>query len=208
MKTLFLTAALLIGLLVNASAQNHNFTPNRNMVAKGKTTVYFVAENPERYDWVRWDFGDGQMEFSINPAHVYDRVGIYDVKMIVSKGPKVDTICKKAFVTILPGSRPEIPGAVYENTLDLSNEQYQEKITGKANEVSVGIDNNVIRVCNKTNTNSDVEIRDINGNVFAKTTIESYEDIKNIDSSNLPKGLYLVVITDNGNTEVSKVYIK
>ncbi len=207
MKTLFFTTALLIGLLVNASAQNHNFTPNRNMVAKGKTTVYFVTENPERYDWVRWDFGDGQMEFSINPAHVYDRVGIYDVKMIVSKGPKVDTICKKAFVTILPAGRTEIPGAVYENTLDVSKEQYQESVK-KANEVSVGIDNNAIRICNKTNVNSEVEVRDVNGNVFTKTTIESYEDIKNIDSSNLPKGLYLIVITNNGNTEVSKVYIK
>lgn len=208
MKTLFLTAALLIGLLVNASTQNHNFTPNRNMVAKGKTTVYFVTENPERYDWVRWDFGDGQMEFSINPAHVYDKVGIYDVKMIVSKGPKVDTICKKAFVTILPAGRTEIPGVIYENTLDVSNEQYQESVTKKANDVSIDIDNNAIRICNKTNVNSEVEIRDINGNVFTKTTIESYEDIKNIDSNNLPKGLYLVVITNNGNTEVSKVYIK
>jgi hypothetical protein len=225
MKNLFIIAALIIGSFANANAENHHFTPNRNIVAKGKTTVYFVAENPEKYDWVKWNFGDGQMEYAINPAHVYDKVGVYDVKMIVSKGAQIDTFCKKAFVTILPGGGKQEGGTTY-NELgskleynkhfdDGSKDQFNEGIdkeiqpaqTNEKINVAINMDNNIL-IANKSLNTGSIEVRDINGNMFIQSSLEADEDIKTIETQNLPKGLYLVSIATSNGIQTAKVYIR
>jgi PKD domain/Secretion system C-terminal sorting domain len=225
MKNLFIIAALIIGSFANAYAANHNFTPNRNIVAKGKTTVYFVAENPEKYDWVKWNFGDGQMEYAINPAHVYDKIGVYDVKMIVSKGAQIDTFCKKAFVTILPGGGKQDGGIAYneshskleynkflnDGSKDQLNEVIDEKIqaaqTNEKINVAINMDNNIL-IANKSLNTGSIEVRDINGNMFIQSNLETNEDIKTLETQNLPKGLYLVSIATNNRVQTAKVYIR
>ncbi len=227
MKNLFIIAALIIGSFANAYAENHYFTPNRNIVAKGKTTVYFVAENPEKYDWVKWNFGDGQMEYAINPAHVYDKVGVYDVKMIVSKGAQIDTFCKKAFVTILPGSgKPAVGGATYNESHSkleynkrfddgskdqlnegIDNEIIQAAQTNEKINVAINMDNNIL-IANKSLNTGSIEVRDINGNMFIQSSLVADEDIKTIETQNLPKGLYLVSIATSNGVQTAKVYIR
>ncbi|MGY8866846.1 MAG: PKD domain-containing protein, partial [Methylophagaceae bacterium] len=47
-----------------------------------------------------WDFGDGTTDTSINPTHIYNSPGTYDVSLIVSGNTVIDTITKSSFVTI------------------------------------------------------------------------------------------------------------
>ncbi len=200
MKNIFFTAALFISLLANASEINHNFTPNKNITTKINVAVYFVTQNPENYDWVKWDFGDGQMEYSINPAHKYTKPGVYDVKMIVSKGAQVDTICKKGMITVIPNTNTLEQGD-YAYDLDLSQETLLNK---QAADISNDLDNNIIRIANKANDNGIVEIRNANGNLVYQTNIESTETIKNIETNSLNSGIYVVYLILKNKTYVAK----
>jgi PKD repeat protein len=200
MKNLFFTAALFISLLANASEINHQFTPNKNIITKVNVAVYFVTQNPENYDWVKWDFGDGQMEYAINPAHKYTKPGVYDVKMIVSKGSHLDTICKKGMITIIPNTITlEHGDYAYDN--DLSNETILSKQTP---EISNDLSNNIIRISNKASDNGMFEIRKANGNLVYQTSIESTETIKNIETNSLNSGIYVVYLILKNKTYVAK----
>lgn len=200
MKNLFFTAALFISLLANASEINHQFSPNKNIITKVNVAVYFVTQNPENYDWVKWDFGDGQMEYAINPAHKYTKPGVYDVKMIVSKGSHLDTICKKGMITIIPKTITLEQGD-YANDNDLSNETILSKQTP---EISNDLSNNIIRIANKASDNGMFEIRNSNGNLLYQTSIESTETIKNIETNSLNSGIYVVYLILKNKTYVAK----
>lgn len=200
MKNIFFTAALFISLLANASEIKHGFTPNKNITTKVNVAVYFVTQNPENYDWVKWDFGDGQMEYSINPAHKYTKPGVYDVKMIVSKGAQVDTICKKGMITVIPNTNTLEQGD-YAYDLDLSQETLLSKQTA---DISNDLDNSIIRITNKTNDNGIVEIRNANGNLLYQTAVVSGETIKNIETNFLNSGIYVVYLILKNKTYVAK----
>lgn len=200
MKNLFFTAALFISLMANSSEIKHQFTPNKNITTKINVAVYFVAQNPENYDWVKWDFGDGQTTYSINPAHNYVKPGIYNVKMIVSKGAKVDTICKIGLITVIPNTNTLEQGD-YAFDKDLSRDTYFNK---QSNDISYDIDYNVIRITNESNEIGLVEIRNINGDLIYQTTVENYESIKNIETNSLNSGIYVVYLTQKNKTYVAK----
>ncbi len=200
MKNLFITAALFISLLANASEINHQFSPNKNIITKVNVAVYFVTQNPENYDWVKWDFGDGQMEYAINPAHKYTKPGVYDVKMIVSKGSHLDTICKKGMITIIPKTITLEQGD-YAIDNDLSTETILSKQTP---EISNDLSNNIIRIANKASDNGMFEIRNSNGNLLYQTSIESTETIKNIETNSLNSGIYVVYLILKNKTYVAK----
>lgn len=200
MKNLLFIAVLFISGLVRASEINHQFTPNKKIITKVNVAVYFVTQNPENYDWVKWDFGDGQTEYSINPAHKYAKSGIYDVKMIVSKGAQVDTICKIGMITVIPNTNTLEQGD-YAYDLDLSQETLLNK---QATDISNDLDNNLLRIANYNNDNGHVEIRNINGELVYQTILESTEEIKNIETNVLNSGTYIVYLTLKNKTIVAK----
>ena len=200
MKNLLFIAVLFISGLVKATETNHQFTPNKNITTKVNVAVYFVTQNPESYDWVKWDFGDGQIEYSINPAHKYAKSGIYDVKMIVSKGAQVDTICKIGMITVIPNTNTLEQGD-YAYDLDLSQETLLNK---QAADISNDLDNNLLRIANYNNDNGHVEIRNINGDLVYHTILESNEEIKNIETNILNSGTYIVYLTLKNKTIVAK----
>lgn len=200
MKNIFFTAALFISLIANASEIKHQFTPNKNITTKVNVAVYFVTQNPENYDWVKWDFGDGQTAYSINPAHKYSKPGIYTVKMIVSKGAQVDTICKTDMITITPNTNTLEQGD-YAYDKDLSHETYFSKQTI---DISYDIDYSVIRINNESNERGLVEIRNINGDLVYQTSVENTETIKNVETNSLNSGIYVVYIILKNKTYVAK----
>lgn len=205
MKNLFFIAAFLGTTFLTANAQNHYFTPNRNIVAKGKTTVYFVTQNPEKYDWVKWDFGDGQTEYSINPAHEYSKAGVYDVKMLVAKGATVDTFCKNGFVTILPNGNSFEDGD-FAMDFDISKENFKS-IQNNNNPNLIGnFENCSITILNSSGNSGLVEIRNINGEIMCQNTIYADETIKTLPLEMLNKGLYIAYLTTNNKTIVKKIY--
>lgn len=205
MKNLLVIAALIITNLVSANETNHNFTPSHNIVSKGKTTVYFVTQNPEKYDWVKWDFGDGKTAYSINPAHEYTAVGVYNVKMIVSKGAQVDTICKTGFVTILEKKLTENSTNDEAYQTDNLNEITNLKAkTEKKPIIGFNFENNNLIICNESLVKSSVEIKDLNGNLMHAASIDESQALTTIDINFLKQGMYLVTIIHGKNMTVTK----
>ena len=200
MKNIFFIAVLFISSFVKASEINNQFSPNKNIITKVNVAVYFVTQNPENCDWVKWDFGDGQIEYSINPAHKYTKSGIYDVKMIVSKGAQIDTICKKGMITIIPNNNTFEQGDfAFDN--DLSNEIILSKQTP---DITNDLGNNLLRITNCNNDNGQVAIRNINSDIVYHTNLESTEEIKNIETNMLNSGVYIVYLTIKNKTSVAK----
>lgn len=205
MKNLFFISAFLLVSIINANAQNHYFTPHRNIVAKGKTTVYFVAQNPEKYDWVKWDFGDGQTEYSINPAHEYTKAGIYHVKMLVAKGAIVDTFCKNAFVTIMPnGTATETEDVALD--LDVSKDDLQSFQNSDDPKLSNDLDNSSINILNSSGNSGYIDIRNLNGDVLYHGEIIANEKVKNVPIEMLNSGIYIAYLTIENKTTVKKIY--
>ena len=60
-------------------------------------TVYFSLENAAAFDSVQWDFGDlnsGDLNYSnsINPIHIYQSGGTYQVSLVTFNGNQIDTL--------------------------------------------------------------------------------------------------------------------
>lgn len=83
-------------------ATNISFSPNRNIVVCGATTVYFVYNKEIIPDLIYWDFGDGGVSTQINPEHFYSKPGTYDVKLVIVKNNVRDSLIKKGMITIKP----------------------------------------------------------------------------------------------------------
>lgn len=104
MRTLLVLLTTL--LITQTQATNITFSPNRNIVICGATTVYFVYNKEIIPDLIYWDFGDGSKSTLINPEHQYSKPGVYDVKLVVIKNNVRDSLVKKGMITIK--STPEV----------------------------------------------------------------------------------------------------
>lgn len=58
----------------------------------------FLANFPEAYDTILWDFGDGNTSVLENPTHTYNSVGDYEVTLTVTAG--IETSEEKETITI------------------------------------------------------------------------------------------------------------
>lgn len=96
--TFMLLGAIIIG--THAQATPIDFSPNRNIVSCGPTTVYFVYNRAITPDLISWDFGDGTFSGELAPAHRYTAPGSYTVKLIIIKNNQRDSVVKTNFVTI------------------------------------------------------------------------------------------------------------
>lgn len=99
-----LLGSLVLLLLLSSKSQGVqiDFTPARNIVSCGPTTVYFVYRDTNEADVISWDFGDGTGANINNPAHDYTQTGTYTVKLTIIKDGVTDSIVKEAFVTVKP----------------------------------------------------------------------------------------------------------
>lgn len=99
-----LSGLFVLFLLLSSKTQGIqvDFTPSRNIVSCGPTTVYFVFMDTINADLISWDFGDGTGANVNNPAHEYKQTGTYTVKLIVVKNGETDSIIKENFVTVKP----------------------------------------------------------------------------------------------------------
>lgn len=87
---------------IQLQATNISFSPNRNIVICGATTVYFVYNKEIIPDLIYWDFGDGGVSTLVNPEHFYSKPGTYDVKLVIVKNNVRDSLVKKGMITIKP----------------------------------------------------------------------------------------------------------
>ena len=99
-----LLGSLVLLLLLSSKSQGVqiDFTPARNIVSCGPTTVYFVYRDTNDADVISWDFGDGTGANINNPAHDYTQTGTYTVKLTIIKDGVTDSVVKEQFVTVKP----------------------------------------------------------------------------------------------------------
>ncbi len=89
-----------------------NLRPDRVFVSE---PVYFINLSVGA-DTYQWDFGDGTTSEEINPEHVYDQTGTYDVMLIAQSNQGcVDTLLVEAAVTVEEGGEVMIPNAFTPN---------------------------------------------------------------------------------------------
>lgn len=69
-----------------------NFTDVIHYSCKGPDTVYFTNTSANGAVHARWHFGDGAMDTTMNPVHVYDTQGVYNVTLYASNLPCIDSI--------------------------------------------------------------------------------------------------------------------
>lgn len=101
MKNWMITALTVLAHYGLVTAQI-TFSPNHNISICGPTTVYFVYNKIVDPDLLYWDFGDGSTSTLINPAHYYDSIGVFDVKLVVIKGNQRDSLIKHNMIEIKP----------------------------------------------------------------------------------------------------------
>jgi PKD repeat protein len=65
-------------------------------------TVNFENLSAGDYDQFLWDFGDGESSIVENPAHIYHKIGHYDVSLTVSGLGGTDTVTMEAYISVLP----------------------------------------------------------------------------------------------------------
>lgn len=58
-----------------------------------------------------WDFGDGSSSSELDPVHLYESSGEYDVSLTVTNSQGSDTIIKQSYITVVD---PELPLADFE----------------------------------------------------------------------------------------------
>jgi len=77
-----------------------NFTASPTTGAAAPLTVQFrdTSTGPV-WHW-RWDFGDGTVDWTQNPVHVYRNKGIYTVKLLVSDDERENLVEKTNYILI------------------------------------------------------------------------------------------------------------
>lgn len=117
MKTLFILLLFSFFGMANASAQELNFSPYREIVSCGPNTVYFVYRNTVEPDQLTWYFGDGGTSYQASTTHYYQAPGVYTVKLVIEKNGRLDSVVKTNFVTILPKPRLRVSATKSESVI-------------------------------------------------------------------------------------------
>ncbi|MBD3374449.1 T9SS type A sorting domain-containing protein [candidate division KSB1 bacterium] len=60
--------------------------------------IDFKSQFSGQADSYLWDFGDGSTSTEENPSHIYEKTGIFTVKLQISKNGKKDSVIKKDLV--------------------------------------------------------------------------------------------------------------
>ncbi len=83
----------------------------------GSDTVAFIDSSAYASTWL-WDFGDGGIDTTQNPVHVYTADGTYTVCLIISNPCGSDTVCTSITVCVTPLD------ASFASTLNLLTAQF------------------------------------------------------------------------------------
>ena len=143
-----------------------------------------------------WSWGDGTSSTGAYPSHAYANDGYYTICLTINDSAGcTSTFCDSTYiqksgnsivnVNVIPNGSTGINEVTSENTLSIYPNPAQ----------------NILNIENVKN-NAEVSIIDISGK-----TVMSIRSTKNIDISNLAKGMYCVKVIDN-KTVIVKRFIK
>ena len=138
-------------------------------------TVYFTPYDTLASSYL-WDFGDGNTDTLMSPKHNYTNYGNYQVSLIISNSCGIDTVTKQIIVS------------------DISNNSNSDIL------IYPNPSNNYLQIKSSTQINN-IQVYDIYGKKITNFTISDTDKInKNLNVSDLIKGVYFIKIqTDKGN---------
>jgi len=180
-----------IDLTPDFSAPNTSILINTPVTFTNSTTGGYIGV-PESYEWL-FPGGTPSTSTDKNPVVSYADQGTYDVSLIVNRGGQIDTLTKTAYMQV------SYPVGIQENQTIISTK------------VSPNPSNGIFTLdvfCGKTVTVNVSVINAINVPVYQENGISFFNKLtKNIDLSTVAKGIYFVVVEQEGNKTVKKVII-
>ncbi len=180
-----------IDLTPDFSAPSTSILINTPVVFTNSTSGGYIGV-PETYEWL-FPGGTPNTSTDKNPVVSYADQGTYDVSLIVNRGGQIDTLTKTAYMQV------SYPVGIQEN---------QTVIVSK---VSPNPSNGIFTLdvySGKAITVNVSVINAINVPVYQETGISFINRLtKKIDLSTVAKGIYFVVVEQEGNKTVKKVII-
>ncbi|MEI6175107.1 MAG: T9SS type A sorting domain-containing protein [Bacteroidota bacterium] len=180
-----------IDLQPNFEVTGTDFVINQPVTFTNTTTGGYM-DTPETY---QWSFPGATPDTSTqaNPTVTYADSGAYDVTLIVNRGGQVVTLTKTAYVHVL------YPVGVQENQILLST-----KVSPNPSKGVFTLD----VFCGKQLTVNVSVVNAINMPVFQENGISFKNHLtKTIDLGNVAKGIYFVVVEQDGSKTVQKVIV-
>lgn len=163
---------------VNPAKADYSEVVNGNQITFTNTS--------DDFDSLLWDFGDGNTSTDLHPIHSYGAVGDYNISLTVYKCGKWDTMTKTISIAHL-----ENKDALLEQI-----EIYPNPVKDK---LSISL--------NSTYHNILLELYDLNGKLMLTTKHKQGKDLK-ADMSHLSSGIYLMKLSTEKHTFVSKILKK
>lgn len=78
-----------------------NFEVAKNILCPGSEIKFYAEPFNTSYTYT-WNFGDGTVMNGINPKHVFEKEGVFDVKMVITfKDGKRDSLTRTNFIRIV-----------------------------------------------------------------------------------------------------------
>ena len=149
-------------------------------------TAFFINNSNGATNWF-WEFGDGLTSTEMNPVHVYEQSGVYQVLLTVSNQNCGSATSQEIVVDFINGVYEDIPDggfAFYPNPAS----QYINVVFEKShrNDVSISIFN-------------------LDGKVVRYE--ESVKEKSGIDVGRLPSGIYFIAFRDEYRTVFKRLVI-
>jgi len=163
---------------VNPAKANYLEVVNGNQIT--------ITNTSDDFDSLLWDFGDGNTSTDLHPIHSYTAVGDYNISLTVYKCGKWDTMTKTVSIAQLTNNV-----ALLEQI-----EIYPNPVKDK---LSISL--------NSTYHNILLELYDLNGKLMLTTNHTQGKDLK-ADMSRLSSGIYLMKLSTEGHTYISKILKK
>ena len=180
-----------IDLLPDFSASSTNVITNTPVTFTNATTGGYIGV-PETYEWI-FPGGTPVSSFDKDPIVSYADHGTYDVTLIVNRGGQIDTLVKPGYITA------NFPVGIQENQTVIST-----RISPNPCKDVLTLD----IYCGKTVTVNVSVINSINIPVYQENGLTfSNRLTKKIDLSSIAKGIYFVVVEQDGNKTVKKVIV-
>ncbi|MEI7660613.1 MAG: T9SS type A sorting domain-containing protein [Bacteroidota bacterium] len=170
---------------------SNNVTTNTPVTFTNATTGGYIGV-PESYEWI-FPGGTPVSSFDKDPVVSYADQGTYDVTLIVNRGGQIDTLVRPGYITA------NFPVGIQKNQTIIAT-----KVSPNPCQGILTLD---VYSGKTVNVNVSV-INSINIPVYQENGIAiSGHMTKTIDLSNVAKGIYFVVVEQEGNKTVKKVII-
>ena len=95
---------MLWGIFIQAQAPVANFTVNSTSGCAPYQVLFTDQSTGDPTSWA-WDFGNGQLSTTRNPAVDYSQPGTYTVRLIVKNASGIDDEIKTNYITIFPSPK-------------------------------------------------------------------------------------------------------